>query len=89
MIIYDNFLYIVQSQKCFKTYVGHVLKWPNNIILTNDLKFDILIDKENNVLKHPIWKNSILENVLNKKSYKGYISKNLEERNQQLYKEFK
>jgi len=50
MIIHDNFLYIIQSQKHFKTFAGQILKWPNNIILVDELNFDILIDKENNML---------------------------------------
>lgn len=89
MIIFDNFLYIIQNQKYFKTYVGHVLKWPDNIILTNDLNFDILIDKENNMLKYPLWKEPILENFLNKKRYREYNTTTIEKSHQQLYKEFK
>lgn len=88
MIIHDNFLYIIQSQKHFKTFVGHILKWPNNIILVDELNFDIFVDKENNMLKEPTWNVPTIENILNKKRF---IENSIyvEERNQQLYKEFK
>lgn len=88
MIYHNNFLYIIQSQKHFKTFVGYILKWPTNIILVDELNFDIFVDKENNMLKEPTWNDPTIENILNKKRF---IENSIyvEERNQQLYKEFK
>jgi len=66
MILYKDFLYVLENETNFTTIGSDVLLWPNRKPLLKLSNLFIYSDDKNTITKEPTWISNITDQIMNK-----------------------